>query len=64
MIIYLASTAPGNEINNLQVKKRLLSFYHISKKTLENHYVFNLIKNENKRKRTQNSIGNRETRFI
>ena len=51
MKIYLATTAPGNESQRergmLDIPRRLLSFYHISKKQLEVEKVFEVIKNEN-----------------
>ena len=61
MKIYLATTAPGNESQRergmLDIPKRLLSFYHISKKQLEVEKVFEVIKNENifRRSRSSNS---------
>ena len=55
MKIYLASAAPGNETKRergmLSIDKRLLSFYHISNKILENHKIFKCIKNEAKRRK-------------
>lgn len=54
MRIYLASTAPGNEaVQNrtpLNISKRLLSYFCIQKKQLENHKVFNIIKIRNESK--------------
>ena len=51
MIIYLASSAPGNESQRergmIDIEKRLLSYYFIESKKLENHKIFNCIKNEN-----------------
>lgn len=47
MKVYLASTAPGNEDKKLTIKRRLLSFYHITHKQLEADKVFNKIKHEN-----------------
>ena len=51
MKIYLASSAPGNEIKRergmLPISKRLLSFYHIFTKKLECDLIFKSIKNEN-----------------
>lgn len=53
MIIYFASTAPGNEScrkgGMLPIKFRLLSYYPITKKELECHKVFDVIKNINRR---------------
>jgi hypothetical protein len=54
MKIYLASSAPGNESKRkegmLPIKQRLLSYYHIKIKTLENHLIFKVIQNENRKK--------------
>lgn len=51
MRLYLASSAPGNESQRergmLNIPKRLLSYYYIENKKLENHSIFNCIKNEN-----------------
>ena len=62
MKIYLASSAPGNEASRdrvmLNIPKRLLSFYFINGKKLENHLIFNAIKNESRRIRIKNSFGN------
>ena len=51
MIIYLASSAPGNESQRergmIYIEKILLSYNFIESKKLENHKIFNCIKNEN-----------------
>jgi hypothetical protein len=51
MKIYLASGAPGNEAPRergmLDIPRRLLSYFYIRSKALENHHIFNCIKNEN-----------------
>jgi putative protein kinase ArgK-like GTPase of G3E family len=48
MRIYLASTGPSNETHRkggmLPIAKRLLSYYHIVTKTLDNDKVFQAIK--------------------
>ena len=48
MKIYLASTAPSNESwrewGMLLIPNRLLSYYHIKTKTLENDDVFEAIR--------------------
>jgi len=48
MIIYLASTGPSNEAgrkyNMLPITRRLLSYHHISIKTLDSDKVFQAIK--------------------
>ena len=48
MKIYLASTAPGNEEQKKggmqPILNRLLSYYHIITKTLDNDKVFQVIK--------------------
>ena len=48
MKIYLASTAPSSESRREQgmllIPNRLLSYYHIKTKTLENDKVFEAIK--------------------
>jgi len=53
MKIYLATTAPGNETvrerGMLDIKNRLLSYYHIYKSLFECDKVFNVIKKENRR---------------
>ena len=52
MKIYLAATAPGNEVQN--IKNRLLSYYLISFKIMECDQVFQAIKIANQpTKRTQ-----------
>ena len=52
MEIYLAATAPGNEIREqdlvLNIKNRLLSFYFILNKAMDQHKVFRKIKHANK----------------
>lgn len=50
MKIYLAATAPGNERErNLPqlIRTRLLSYFLIKEKMMENHEVFNRISDEN-----------------
>jgi len=52
MIIYLAATAPGNEINKerkfLSFQNRLLSYFLITEKKMECDSVFLHIKKHNK----------------
>lgn len=51
MKIYLAATGPGNERQRergmLEIPKRLLSYYLIKAKAMENDEVFERIRNEN-----------------
>jgi hypothetical protein len=51
MKIYLASSAPGNEQQRergmLSIPRRLLSFFLVKMKMLENDKIFNVIKYEN-----------------
>ena len=62
MKIYLASSAPGNESQRergmLPINKRLLSYYFILYKKLENDKIFKCIKYENKQKRVNKSSNN------
>ena len=50
MKIYLASTAPGFRERELNISKRLLSFYFITNDMLENRKVFLRIKKQKRRK--------------
>ena len=53
MKIYLAATAPGNEYTYIQ--NRLLSYFLIQKKIMENDKVFKQIKDENLFSRSRTS---------
>lgn len=44
MKIYLAATAPGNEKGNIYIPRRLLSYYLLKNEMMENHKVFEQIK--------------------
>ncbi len=67
MKIYLASTGPSNEeqrkFGMLPIYHRLLSYYHISEKALDNEKVFQAIKklkeenDESKQGRTTKRVG-------
>ena len=50
MRIYLATTAPGNEVwrkrGMLSIPKRLLSYYHIVQKQFEADLVFQVVVDE------------------
>ena len=51
MKIYLAATAPGNESwrerGMMDITNRLLSYFLIKTKAMENNKVFEVIRNEN-----------------